>query len=60
MELAMQLGYRCANSGSICTCAFYGDHILVCIRCDGCSHVEYRDDRDIDEEDDIELIEVEM
>lgn len=56
----MQLGYRCANSGSICTCAFYGDHILVCIRCDGCSHVEYRDDRDIDEEDDIELIEVEM
>ncbi len=44
----MYSGYQCANCGSVRTSAFYGDHFLVCIRCDDCSHVEYRDDRDID------------
>lgn len=53
----MYSGYQCANCGSIRTSAFYGDHFLVCIRCDDCSHVEYRDDRDLGE---IELTEVEM
>jgi len=43
----MYSGYQCANCGSVRTSAFYGDHFLVCIRCDDCSHVEYRDDRDI-------------
>jgi hypothetical protein len=50
-RLTMYSGYQCANCGSIRTNGFYGDHFLVCIRCDDCSHVEYRDDRDIDDED---------
>ena len=47
----MQFGYQCANCGSVRTSAFYGDHSLVCIRCDECSHVEYRSGGDIDDAD---------
>lgn len=56
----MYSGYQCANCGSIRTSAFYGDHFLSCIRCDDCGYSEYRDTRDFDEEDDVELIEAEM
>ncbi len=47
----MQFGYACANCGSTRTSSFHGDHHLVCVRCDECSHVEYRvgrDDEDVD------------
>lgn len=36
----MYSGYESANRRSVRTSAFYGDHFLVCIRCDDCSHVE--------------------
>lgn len=52
----MYSGYQCANCGSVRTSAFYGDHFLCCIRCDDCGYSEYRDTRDFDETDDIELI----
>ena len=44
----MQSNFACTNCGGIRTNAFYGDHFLVCIRCDDCAHVEYRD---VDDDD---------
>lgn len=51
-------GYQCANCGSLRTSAFQGDHFLSCIRCDECGYSEYRDSRDLDDDDEFALVEV--